>query len=53
MPCRSGTLTNRQDWHVCEQMQLGLKSRAYRPGPYSRREDLLHAFDRLIRSEEE
>ena len=34
-------LTNRQDWHVCEQMQLGLRSRAYRPGPYSNREDLL------------
>jgi Rieske 2Fe-2S family protein len=41
-------LTNRQDWHVCEQMQLGLGSRAYRPGPYSHREDLLPAFDRLI-----
>jgi Rieske 2Fe-2S family protein len=40
--------TNRQDWHVCEQMQLGLKSRAYRPGPYSQREDLLYGFDRLI-----
>ena len=25
-------MTNRQDWHVCEQMQLGLRSRAYRPG---------------------
>jgi Rieske 2Fe-2S family protein len=41
-------LTNRQDWHVCEQMQLGLGSRAYRPGPYSHREELLHGFDRLI-----
>lgn len=41
-------LTNRQDWHVCEQMQLGLGSRAYRPGPYSHREELLPAFDRLI-----
>ena len=41
-------LTNRQDWHVCEQMQLGIKSRAYRPGPYSHREQLLHGFDRLI-----
>jgi hypothetical protein len=29
-------------------MQLGLTSRAYRPGPYSYREDLLHGFDRLI-----
>jgi Rieske 2Fe-2S family protein len=45
-------MTNRQDWHVCEQMQLGLGSRAYRPGPYSSREDLLHAFDRLIREGE-
>jgi len=41
-------VTNRQDWHVCEQMQLGLGSRAYRPGPYSHREDLLHGFDQLI-----
>ena len=41
-------LTNRQDWHVCEQMQLGLKSRAYRPGPYSHREELLYGFDQLI-----
>ncbi len=41
-------MTNRQDWHVCEEMQLGLRSRAYRPGPYSPREDLLHGFDRLI-----
>jgi glycine betaine catabolism A len=41
-------LTNRQDWHVCEQMQLGLGSRAYRPGPYSHREELLYGFDQLI-----
>jgi glycine betaine catabolism A len=40
--------TNRQDWHVCEQMQLGLNSRAYRPGPYSHREELLYGFDQLI-----
>jgi Rieske 2Fe-2S family protein len=45
-------MTNRQDWHVCEQMQLGVKSRAYRPGPYSKREDLLHGFDRLIRADQ-
>ncbi len=43
-------LTNRQDWHVCEQMQLGVSSRAYRPGPYSNREELLYGFDRMIRS---
>ena len=31
-------MTNRQDWHICEQSQLGVQSRAYRPGPYSKRE---------------
>jgi Rieske 2Fe-2S family protein len=41
-------LTNRQDWHVCELSQAGISSRAYTPGPYSNREDLLFAFDRLI-----
>ena len=41
--------TNRQDWHVCELSQAGIGSRAYRPGPYSNREDLLYAFDRMIR----
>jgi glycine betaine catabolism A len=41
-------LTNRQDWHVSELTQLGLKSRAYTPGPYSDREDLLYALDRLV-----
>lgn len=42
--------TNRQDWHVCELSQAGISSRAYAPGPYSNREDLLWAFDRLIRA---
>jgi Rieske 2Fe-2S family protein len=41
-------MTNRQDWHVCELSQLGISSRAYTPGPYSNREDLLYAFDRMI-----
>ena len=41
-------LTNRQDWHVSELAQKGISSRAYRPGPYSNREDLLYAFDRFI-----
>ena len=41
-------MTNRQDWHVCELSQQGIKSRAYTPGPYSNREDLLYAFDRMI-----
>ena len=40
--------TNRQDWHVCELSQAGIASRAYTPGPYSNREDLLYAFDRMI-----
>ena len=38
--------TNRQDWHICEQAQLGVSSRAYRPSPYSPRESLPAAFDR-------
>ena len=41
-------MTNRQDWHVCELSQAGISSRAYTPGPYSNREDLLFAFDQLI-----
>jgi Rieske 2Fe-2S family protein len=41
-------ITNRQDWHVCELSQAGISSRAYTPGPYSNREDLLYAFDRMI-----
>lgn len=41
-------MTNRQDWHVCELSQAGIASRAYKPGPYSNREDLLYAFDRMI-----
>jgi Rieske 2Fe-2S family protein len=39
-------MTNRQDWHVCELSQLGVSSRAYQPGPYSRRESCPIAFDR-------
>lgn len=41
-------LTNRQDWHVSELTQQGMKSRSYSPGPYSSREDFLYAFDRII-----
>jgi len=37
--------TNREDWHICEQSQLGVSSRAYTPGPYSPRESLCAAFD--------
>jgi glycine betaine catabolism A len=38
--------TNREDWHICEQSQLGVSSRAYTPGPYSPRESLCAALDR-------
>jgi Rieske 2Fe-2S family protein len=38
--------TNRQDWHICEQSQLGISSRAYAPGPYSPRESIPAAWDR-------
>ena len=41
-------MTNRQDWHICERSQLGVSSRAYRPGPYSRREALPAQFDREV-----
>jgi len=41
-------MTNRQDWHICEQSQLGVESRAYVPGPYSTRESLSVQFDREV-----
>ncbi|MFZ5624736.1 MAG: aromatic ring-hydroxylating oxygenase subunit alpha [Gemmatimonadota bacterium] len=42
-------MVNREDWHICELTQRGVSSRAYRPGPYSRRESLSAAFDRYYR----
>jgi Rieske 2Fe-2S family protein len=41
-------LTNRQDWRISELAQAGIQSRAYTPGPYSTREELLHAFDATV-----
>ena len=41
--------TNRQDWRVSELAQAGISSGAYRPGPYSNREDQLWALDGWIR----
>ena len=41
-------MTNRQDWHICEESQHGIMSPAYRPGPYSPRESLSVAFDRQV-----
>jgi Rieske 2Fe-2S family protein len=39
-------MTNRQDWHICEQSHAGIASRAYEPGPYSPREGIAAAWDR-------
>lgn len=39
-------MTNRQDWAICEQSHVGIRSRAYQPGPYSVREGLLAAWDK-------
>jgi Rieske 2Fe-2S family protein len=41
-------LTNRQDWELSERAQEGIASRGYTPGPYSNREELLHALDRFV-----
>lgn len=41
-------LTNREDWRISELSQLGIGSRGYTPGPYSRREELLQAFDQVV-----
>ena len=38
--------TNREDWHICEESQAGVSSRAYQPGPYSPRESIPAAWDR-------
>jgi phenylpropionate dioxygenase-like ring-hydroxylating dioxygenase large terminal subunit len=39
-------LTNRQDWDIVGQSQLGISSRRYAPGPYSPRESIPAAWDR-------
>jgi Rieske 2Fe-2S family protein len=39
-------LTNRQDWDIVAQSQLGISSRRYEPGPYSARESIPAAWDR-------
>ena len=41
-------MTNKQDWHICEQSQLGVESPAYRPGPYSKREAISVQIDREV-----
>jgi Rieske 2Fe-2S family protein len=42
-------MTNKEDWRVVELAQAGIASRAYTPGPYSPREELLHGFDDIVR----
>ncbi|MDX2214925.1 MAG: aromatic ring-hydroxylating dioxygenase subunit alpha [Oculatellaceae cyanobacterium bins.114] len=39
---------NREDWQLCESMQLGVSSRSYVPGPYSAQESLLPEIDRAV-----
>jgi len=39
-------VTNRQDWDIVAQSQLGIQSRRYEPGPYSPRESIPAAWDR-------
>jgi Rieske 2Fe-2S family protein len=43
--------TNREDWRVVELSQAGIGSRAYTPGPYSQHEELLRAFDEIVRED--
>jgi len=40
--------TNRQDWHVCELAQKGVRSPGYSAGRYSAEESDVHAFDAMI-----
>ncbi len=39
-------VTNQQDWAICEQTQLGARSRGYRPVMYQEGEGCLAEFDR-------
>jgi glycine betaine catabolism A len=39
---------NRQDWHVCELTQQGVRTRGYVPGRYSGEEADVHAFDVMV-----
>lgn len=44
-------VTNLQDWKISELSQAGISSRAYTPGPYSYREELLWGFDKIVVAE--
>lgn len=43
-------LTNRQDWEMCERVQVGIATPGFAPSPYSDLESLLVAFDRHYRA---
>jgi Rieske 2Fe-2S family protein len=39
---------NREDWHVCELAQKGMRSRGYTAGRYTTHEGDVHAFDAMV-----
>jgi Rieske 2Fe-2S family protein len=39
---------NREDWHVCELAQKGMRSRGYVAGRYTTHEGDVHAFDSMV-----
>ena len=39
---------NREDWHVCELTQKGVRSRGYSAGRYTTHEGDVHAFDTMV-----
>ena len=39
---------NREDWHVCELTQKGVRNRGYVAGRYSAEEIDVHAFDEMV-----
>lgn len=41
-------MVNRQDWHVCELTQKGVRARGYTAGRYSAQEADVHRFDSLV-----
>lgn len=43
--------TNRQDWEMCERVQVGLGTPGFQPSPYSNLESLLVAFDDFYKSQ--
>lgn len=40
--------TNREDWSICQRSYEGVRSKAYKPGPWSTNESIPRAFDRSV-----